>query len=372
MKNILKNAKILIADDDLVNLQLLGAILQSYEVTVIVAKNGLTTLKYAIDLQPDLILMDVMMPEMDGYETCQQLKASELTKNIPVLFLTARSSTEDVIRGFKEGGVDYILKPFIEPELIARIKTHLTLRMNRKSMEELIRTKDKFFALIAHDLKNPFLNIVGYSEYIKDNIGEIDKEELVLHVNRIFESSFAQYRLLENLLEWSALQTGSVKVNKQLVNIDDVINDILFLYDQVAYSKQITLIKDVKQALCVFVDDNMLNTILRNLVSNAVKFTGNNKSITIRAFREESKVVLQVKDEGVGMPPQIIMQLFDNDKQLTNFGTQGEKGTGLGLKLCKEFVAINNGTIGVTSNEGEGSVFSIHFPVYDCHPNENI
>ncbi len=362
MDNLMENRKILIAEDNPNNIQLLGSILRQYKPQIVVARDGRKAVKSAIDLQPDLILMDVNMPEMDGYEACRKLKEHPETQHIPVLFLSARSATDDIVAGFAAGGVDYIQKPYIEAELIARIQTHLKLLVNRNNLKELIRTKDRFFGIIAHDLKNPFLNIVGYSEYIQENLEQIEKQELLRYINSIFQSAFAQNRLLDNLLEWSAFQTGSFTFTREKLSVDEMASDIFQLYRQVALTKQIRLLNLAVEKLYIWADKNMVNTVLRNLVSNALKFTPAGHEIRLLSARTKNTIEISISDQGVGMSEELIRKIFAEDLQLTRYGTAGEKGTGLGLKLCKEFIRANQGTLRVQSAESQGTTITLVFP----------
>src|SRR4030043_1705809 len=169
-----KKPMILIVDDVPKNLQLLGTLLREIDCDITVAMNGQQALETVPKVSPDLILLDVVMPEMNGFEVCKKLKSLPKTKDIPVIFLTAKTETKDIVKGFELGAVDYITKPFIGSGLIARVNTHLSLRHTQEELRQANATKDKFFSLIAHDLRTPFAILIGFSEYLVGDFNNLD------------------------------------------------------------------------------------------------------------------------------------------------------------------------------------------------------
>jgi len=366
-----KNKKIpliLIADDVPKNLQLLGNILKDeVETELAFATNGLQVLSFVKEHIPDMILLDVMMPEMDGFETCRQLKQKKETRDIPVIFLTARVDTADIVRGFELGAVDYVTKPFESVELLARVNTHLALKKMRDDLVEMNMTKDKFFSIISHDLKNPMGALLTLSELLNTNFGTYTPEREKVLIQTMYESSKSAFNLLENLLVWSRSQRGKIEFSPQRMRIREVIEGVIQILKQCFLKKDIGVEDLVDYELHVFADRNMMETIIRNFISNGIKFTGEEGKIVIDSQIVENgsgkMAQISVRDNGVGIPAEVIDKLFSIDSNYTTPGTNEEPGTGLGLVLCAEFVRTNGGEVWVESVEGSGSTFYFTVPL---------
>lgn len=356
---------ILIVDDVSKNIQVVGNILKPLGYKISYALSGETALEHTKDKEFDLILLDIMMPEMIGFEVCEKLKSNKKTQNIPVIFLTAKDDETSIARGFEIGAVDYITKPFKQEELRARVKTHLTIKQQEKNLLELNKTKDKFFSIISHDLKNPFNQIIGFSELLVKTIEKQDIEKSTRFANFILESSKSAYKLLENLLEWSRSQTGKIEYNPEKIYPRGIIVETFGLLENIAKEKKIELFNEIPDNLTVHADLNMITTVIRNLVSNAIKFSNLNGKIKIyHTAIENNYIEITVEDNGIGIKAEVIDKLFKIDTNLTTVGTNQEKGTGLGLILCKEFVEKNKGEIYVESQENQGSKFKFTLPAY--------
>jgi two-component system sensor histidine kinase/response regulator len=382
MDNQIK-ASILVVDDTPENLQLLIGLLQQQDYKVHAAPNGLRAIASVHLNPPDLILLDVKMPEMDGYEVCRRLKADERTQDIPILFISALDELADKIKGFQVGGVDYIIKPFQAEEVLARVETHLALRSLQKGMqaelawrkqaEEELRalnqqltaanvSKDTFFSIIAHDLRSPFTGLLGLTEALLEDFDRYEKEKLKALLSRLHESSRQVYTLLNNLLEWSRLERGIIEYHPTILALSPVIEQDLRLVAAAAEQKTLTLSHLVQADIMVYADAQMVQTVIRNLLSNAIKFTEPGGTIQISAKPYAQTVELVVSDTGIGMSQDVMDALFRIDVKSSRPGTAGEKGTGLGLILCQEFVKKNGGTIRVESQSGHGSRFIICLP----------
>ncbi len=356
--------KILIVDDIPQNIQVLGSILSKSGYNLAVAQNGLQAIETANHFRPDLILMDVTMPEMDGLQATKILKENDELKHIPVIFLTARDSGEDMVSGFKAGGVDYVTKPFNPVELLQRVETHIELKKSRdmiieqkQELENLNKSKDKFFSIISHDLKGPFTGSIGLSELILERPDEFEKDEVINIMQKIFNAQKLQLALIENLLDWSRIQTGRIEYVPLVLNIKGIIENIFKTLGSNANTKSIELLNSIPNDLTVIGDDFMITTILRNLISNAIKFTPNNGKIEAFTNIETKILNINIKDSGVGMNQQDVDKLFRIENHYTTLGTSKEKGTGLGLILCKEFAEANKGDLSVKSEKGLGSTF---------------
>jgi len=368
MNEMNKIPLILVADDVPKNLQLLGNILKAeLECEIAFATNGLQVLSFVREHLPDLILLDVMMPEMDGFETCRQLKAMDNTRDIPVIFLTARVDTLDIVKGFKLGAVDYVTKPFESVELMARVNTHLALKATRDDLIELNSMKDKFFSIISHDLKNPMGALLTLSELLYDNYEKYSPERAGMLIQTLYESSKSAFNLLENLLIWSRAQRGKLDFTPTEFRLRDVVEGTLKLLGELSSKKGIRIEDRVNPDVMVYADRNMLETVIRNLISNGIKFTGENGEIrvgsSIVSNGNSRMAKIFVSDNGIGMSPAVYEKLFRIDSNFSTPGTNEEPGTGLGLVLCSDFVKINGGEIAVESVSGEGSTFYFSVPL---------
>lgn len=355
---------VLIVDDSPQNLQILGILLEEIDCEIAVASNGKDAVDIAKEQHPDLILLDIMMPVMDGYEACQILQQDEETSDIPIIFLTALSNPDDLVKGLKLGAVDYVAKPFKGVELLARVRNHLRTRSMMKELAYLNATKNKFFSIIAHDLKNPFYTIIGFSELLMKNIDSQTREEQLKYMHLIYNSGKDAHDLLENLLNWSRIQIGTIRAEMTSINSFDLVEKTISFLEPMARKKAIQLVQEEDAEYNFRGDENMMHTILRNLGSNAIKFTepsGEVKFIT-REMDDGSGVEFTVRDNGIGMSEEIKDNLFRIDVKAARKGTDKESGTGLGLLLCKEFVDYQGGSIHFESQEGSGSSFTIRIP----------
>jgi DNA-binding response OmpR family regulator len=362
---------ILAVDDTMKNLQLIANVLESHDYDTAIATNGTEALNYFETETADLILLDIMMPDMDGFTVCKKLKENPKTKSIPVIFLTAKTDQESIVEGFKYGGIDYITKPFNEAELIARVKTHTELKMAHDSLikysrklKELNSSKDRFFSIIAHDLKNPLLGLISISETLRA-ADKSDVEQVTKLTNMLHDIVMNQYKLLENLLEWSSLQSKHRQINLDEVQLDDLLGGLISLYEPIAQNKNIELTyKSPCKKHVLVADEKMIETIIRNLLSNAIKFTHDGGKVEVEVIEKNDMALIKVKDNGIGMDQRAINKLFKLDINNSTKGTHNEKGTGLGLILCKELIDKNNGKIKIDSTVGAGSTFTVSIPLF--------
>ena len=359
-KKITKDV-ILVVDDQPTNIKVIASILgQKYSLSF--ANNGMNALKILEKSIPDLILLDIMMPEMDGFEVCKRIKENEKTKEVPVVFLTAKTDIEDIIKGFEVGAVDYITKPFKPVEMEMRVKNHLNLFHSRKEIELVNKEKDKFFSIIAHDLRSPFNAIVGFSQLLLEQVNNRDFDGIEQYAGIILRSAELALGLQNNLMEWAQSQTGRIEFNPIRFETDKLINEVALLFTDIASQKSIALNLEMVQPSSVFADKSMIGTVLRNLISNAIKYTKPGGSITITSYLHDNGVRIAVSDTGIGIPQIAIDNLFRIDKNQSTPGTQDELGTGLGLILCKEFVEKHGGQIEVESEINKGTTFLVSLP----------
>jgi signal transduction histidine kinase len=350
-------ATIMLVDDTPTNLSVLIDYLNDFGFEILIAVDGEGALISVEAGQPDLILLDIMMPGMDGYETCRRLKQNPTTSDIPVIFISALSESMDKVKGFSSGGVDYITKPFQQDEVLARITTHLTIQRQKKELEALNVTKDKFFSVISHDMRGIFTPIVGSTDLIKHMVKKYDDPKLTKFTNNLSLSVKNALKLFENLLEWSRIQRGGITFAPVHLSLKKLIEQSVELFKEHQKSKKIEIINNIPADYQVKADKDMIQTVVRNLVSNGLKFTHSGGTITIDAKKNENRIEVSVTDSGIGMSPENVSSLFSLKQTKSKKGTGGERGTGLGLILCKDFIEKNGGKIWVNSVIGKGTSF---------------
>ncbi len=231
-----------------------------------------------------------------------------------------------------------------------------------QELEKLNNDKNKFFNIIAHDLKSPFNSIMGFSELLVEQVKEKDYENIYKYAGIIRQSSQLAMDLLTNLLEWSRAQTGRMDYSPEHFDLAHFIKENLRIFNDIVGQKSITITKDLPNDVVVFADKSMLSTVIRNLISNAVKFTREGGEVIVLARQTPEETIVSVRDNGLGIAPGRIDKLFRIDTNASTPGTNNEKGTGLGLILCKEFVEKHGGRIWVDSEEGKGSTFCFTLP----------
>lgn len=363
--------KILIVDDVMSNVLLLKVLLTNEKFAIATASNGRQALEQVEKENPDLVLLDVMMPDMSGFEVAQHLKSNPQTAEILIIFLTALNSTADIVKGFQVGANDFISKPFNKEELIIRVTHQISLvaakRLILSKTEELQRTiagRDKLYSVIAHDLRSPMGSIKMVLNMLilnlpAEKIG-IEMYELLTMANQTTEDVFS---LLDNLLKWTKSQIGKLNVVYQDVDLVEVTDGVIEIFSMVASLKKIRIHEMKPEKMMVNADIDMLKTVVRNLLSNAIKFSKENSEVLVKMEEVDGMAVVSVQDYGCGISEEGQKKLLHTDTHFSTFGTNNEEGSGLGLLLCKDFVVKNGGKLWFTSKEGEGSIFSFSIPV---------
>ena len=363
--------KILIVDDVMSNVLLLKVLLTNEKFAIATASNGRQALEQVEKENPDLVLLDVMMPDMSGFEVAQHLKSNPQTAEIPIIFLTALNSTADIVKGFQVGANDFISKPFNKEELIIRVTHQISLvaakRLILSKTEELQRTiagRDKLYSVIAHDLRSPMGSIKMVLNMLILNLPSkkigAEMYELLTMANQTTEDVFS---LLDNLLKWTKSQIGKLNVVYQDVDLVEVTDGVIEIFSMVASLKKIRIREMKPERMMVNADIDMLKTVVRNLLSNAIKFSKENSEILVKMEEVNGMAVVSVQDHGCGISEEGQKKLLHADTHFSTFGTNNEEGSGLGLLLCKDFVVKNGGKLWFTSKEGEGSIFSFSIPV---------
>lgn len=368
MKNMYESLKyipnILIVDDVLANLRLLDHILREKGYKVRPVTNGTLALQVAEKEKPDLVLLDIMMPDIDGFEVCRRFKENPKLSDVPIIFISALNDTKDIVKALKSGGADYITKPFKAEEVRVRVATHLNIYFQQKELQKLNAQKDKFFSIIAHDLRGPFSSFLGVTQLLDEMLPELSREEIRDFAVNMRSSATNLYSLLENLLQWAKNQQGLIPFTPMKELLLSLVNESILTLLEPAKNKGIDIVNNIDGSFEVFADKNMLQTVIRNLVSNAIKFTPKGGNITLSAkANSASDVEISVRDSGIGMNEAMVSNLFQLDAKTNRPGTEGEMSTGIGLLLCKDFVETHGGEIRVESEEGKGSVFYFNIPL---------
>ena len=356
---------ILIVDDEPKNLHTIIDIFAKSNLPykIINSPNGKIALNLVEKKLPDLIITDWKMPEMDGIEFIKQLKKKDKTKDIPVIMCTGiMTSSENLETALNAGAVDYIRKPVDKIELIARTKANLHLSESYKKIKELNKAKSNILTIIAHDLKSPVGSIKSFINLIIKKQYNFDHAKIMEFIPIMGKQITSVYNILENLLEWSNSLRNNITYNPVKQEIDIAVCENLELLENLANKKNISIINKINNDILAYFDSTLISTVIRNLIANSIKFTSDNGSITIYAEKKQSEIIISVSDTGVGIPSETITKIFNKTSYETTFGTNSEEGSGLGLKICSDFVAKHKGKIWVESKEGIGSTFSFTIP----------
>ena len=351
--------KILIIDDNIENLKVVGSILQEEKFDIAVSLNGQSAINILLNNQIDLILMDVMMPEMDGFETCRRIKEIDNLKEIPLIFLTAKSQTKDILEAFEAGGVDYIFKPFNRMELIARVKTHLDLYLAKRKLEELYKNRDLIYSILAHDIRTPFNKVFQFLELINDGFIQANTPEYNELLSLLMEDKNRTKQLIDELVEW-----GKIQMNEQLtelcpVNVKPIADAVIVFLENQIQEKSIRIQNSISEDLIVLGNEKSLEVIFRNLLVNAIKFTPNGGEINFSSEKNGKKATIILEDMGVGMTTDVLEKLFVKHEFYKTTGTNNESGTGFGIHLIKDLIRKNNATLEVKSQLNKGTTFKI-------------
>ena len=361
--------KILIVDDTPMNLSILEDILEK-QYLISVAQSGTQALSIIEESLPDLILLDVNMPGIDGFETCRKLKSQENTRHIPVIFITARVEPEDLVQGFKEGGVDYITKPFNYSEVVERVQIHLKIQQligqlesKNKQLEELNELKNKFLGMASHDMRNHLSAIKGYSQILQEDRKELPDETKNQFLYFINKSSENMLRMVNELLDISVIESGKLQLDLQLESFQSLIKHHILIHKFFADKKKIRLQSDLSDIPECQIDAGKIGQVIDNLISNAIKFSESGTTVSVRLEEKEGKLVFSVQDEGPGISDEDQAKLFQHFQKLSARPTAGESSSGLGLAISKKMIQAHKGRLGVTSQLGSGATFWFEIPL---------
>ena len=318
---------------------------------------------------PDLILLDIDKSVRQENTILQDFKTNKITGAIQVLFINSMTSENHIPECLNYDNIDFITKPFRPQELVIRVQHQLSLlraeRVIRRQNEKLkksLEARDKLYSIIAHDLRAPIGTIKMINSSIEAQKVKIKDPQISKLFEMINETTEEAFNLLENLLRWTRNQNGKTKIYATLFNLTPVARQVVSLFSAIANAKEIELINRIEGKFDIFADEDMIKTVLRNLISNAIKFTYTGGQVELSLADSGDCWTIYVKDNGKGIPKDLQTHLLKSDEYITTYGTHNEKGSGLGLILCRDFIRMNKGKLHFCSQEGIGTTFYFTIP----------
>jgi signal transduction histidine kinase len=366
MNNKTEQGSLLIVDDTPANIDVLVDLL-SPKYRTRIATNGKTALALCAKEAPDLILLDIMMPEMDGYEVCSRLKEMEETKNIPIIFVTAKGETQDETKGLALGAVDYISKPITPAVVLARVETHLEVNRQRQKIEtaynqlqELEALRDNLVHMMVHDMRTPLTIMRGHLELLamKGNLGDKAND----HVERITNSCVGLIEMVSTLLDVSRFDNNEMPLKLEEQDIVRLAKEATAAYQALGDGPRVVF-EPSFDSLKLQCDQGIIERVITNLIGNAVKFTPQSGTVDLVLEKSDQWAKISVTDTGPGIAPEYHEKIFERFGQVEMYKKKRKYSTGLGLTFCKLAVEAHGGTIGVDSEVGKGSTFWFRLPI---------
>lgn len=371
----MSSESILIVDDTPANLRILAEMLRESGYRVRPVTSGAMALRAAESNPPDLILLDIRMPEMDGFEVCRRLQENERLRSIPVIFISALTETTDKIRAFEQGGVDYITKPFQFDEVRVRVETHCKLERLRNELQtqnlqlvaineklrRLDRLRENLTNMIVHDLRSPLLGIKGYLELARKTQASGSDEMLARFLNNGLKSTASMTEMIGCLLDVTRLEEDRMPFDIQANELSRLVQASIDELGALVLSTKISI--DVPHdPVTVRCDHDLTKRVLINLLANAIKFSGQEGQISVRVSLVNSVARVDVCDTGPGIPEEYLDEIFERYGQVKAWDEHRRVSSGLGLAFCRLAIEGQNGRIGVNSTEGKGSTFWFELP----------
>jgi two-component system, sensor histidine kinase and response regulator len=383
------NKKILVVDDSKTNLGVISKVLSSNNYVISFAVSGEMALKIVEKDPPELILMDVMMPGLNGFDTCRKLKENPATEKIPVIFVSANNDTENILKGFEAGGVDYAAKPLVESEILARVALHLELAELRSTLEEKVQTRTKelekannqltqskeiveaslrvkndFFARVSHEFRTPLNAIIGFSELLQMNFENTLTENQIKDIDNINDAGKALLKMFENILKLTELESGDIDLEIEPVEIIPLWQHVTHSYSNYALEKNIEVFTETPDDAnpCVLADAGNLQWILEALLHNAILYNKPNGKVWFSWETNNGNIRINLKDNGPGISSQkqsaifYSVNTFDEDYA-------SEEGLGVSLNAAHKLMGKMSGKIGFTTEIGKGTTFFLELPL---------
>jgi two-component system sensor histidine kinase/response regulator len=380
----MKEPVILAVDDNPTNLDVLFDIFDNTNFVVSFVTDGESCLELANSDSPDLILLDVMMPGMDGFEVCRRLKAHEKTQHIPIIFMTALTDTVSKVKGFELGAVDYITKPIQPEEVLARVRTHFTIQQLQRDLrtkneklrtsneelqaslereKELNKLKSRFISVASHEFRSPLTLIGITANMLKRYNDRISDEKRIEHLKGIESSVQEMIDLLNNILVLSKAEAENFQFSPEPIDVENFCQCLVEKFTLMSAETHLITFLGTGEHIQIAADPKLLEPILSNLLSNAIKFSPVGGAIMVGLARDNENVIFRVTDKGIGISEADQQHLFDAFHRGENIGTT--QGAGLGLSIVKQFVDLHSGTISVESEVNKGTTFTIILPIRD-------
>ena len=354
---------ILVTDDNPSKLEQIAAILEDAGINIVKATSGEEAIEKANTINFALIILDVKMPGINGFEAANLIRRDTINASTPIIFITGSSfSNQDVFKGYQAGGVDYLTNP-VNP-VILKSKATIFIELYRKSqkLEQMFNNQDRFYNIIAHDLRSPFNPLLGVLNILTNEFDTLSTLEIKEFIGMMSQSADNLFALLTDLLEMASLKSDDFVYSPAKVNTREIVENAFSLLGENDRKKGITLLNKVPEKHTSIADKIMLQVVIRNLVSNALKFTPKTGEISIECYETDDIQKIYVRDTGLGIPAEHLDKLFRKEIKYTTSGTDGEVGTGLGLPICMELMEKQNGTISVESEPGKGTTFTVSLP----------
>jgi len=353
---------LLVVDDQETNIQIVGAALGRLGFEIIPASGGVQALKRLANRRPDIILLDLLMPDMDGFEVCRRIRENSAWVEIPIIFLSSADDKDLIVRALESGGVDYITKPFNHAELIIRVRTHLALKLARDGLKQLAEDRDELLGILTHDLKNHLGGIDMSAQLLRDGAAAMADPKLRLMAENISHSSSQMLAFVKEFLANSSADHG-LSIKTESVSLSDAVSRAAQQYQEAAKRKDlaIEMALDASGTL-VQADRAALNQVLDNLLSNAIKFSQGGKQILLTVQPGVSCIECRVQDQGPGFTEADQVRMFHRYARLSARPTGGEPSTGLGLSIVKKLVQAMGGELTCGPTPGGGATFTFRLP----------
>jgi len=360
-----EQSTILVVDDQDHNIQVVGSTLASFGYEVMVATSGEEALTRVASRVPDLILLDVRMPGMDGFTLCKTLSGKPETAEVPIIFLSASDEKNVVVRALEAGGVDYVTKPFNKAELLARVRTHLELKTTRDELSKSLRRQEEFTSTLAHDLKNPLGGVKFSAQMLKESAAKEGVSEKVSRLaNSVQDGTDRALAIIERMLSEVHSASADIDIQLSAVNLNECIGAVVRRFQGWCGKKNIELEWSCPNTpVIASACPHALIRVVENLISNAIKFSPVGKKTRVLLSKKDDEAVITVSDQGPGFTEEDKELMFQRFTRLSARPTDGEQSTGLGLSIVRQLTERMGGVVGLESSLGQGSTFTVALKV---------
>lgn len=366
---------VLVVDDEPENLNVLESMLAQHHYTVTLFPNAELALRAARGIRPDIFLLDVRMPQMDGYELCRSLKQDVELADIPVIFVSALDTREDVLKGFTAGGIDYVTKPFCTEEVVARVRTHIALRRTRsdlarshrevadhyEKLREAESLRDSLVHMLGHDMRSLLHSIIGHIELVAESAGPAMEEADTRSLGLAVEATRALNRMVTQMIDVSRWEAGRMPLSPSHAAALDLVRGAVDAMSGILHGRRVE-VEAHPRSIRVRADAELTRRVLHNLIENAVKYGPEDTPIHVGAAAQDDSVRFSVTDHGPGVPPEHLGQIFDKFTQAGKIRRRYSASSGLGLTFCRMAVEAQGGQIGVQSQPAGGCTFWFTLP----------